>query len=129
MPIAQIVWFGVKQFFDFFRQCINESAWRKANVNLVFVFLSRSRGTADLQHLTLFATGRIRPTGGLVVLSEQRDRAARLGQTVGMQIAAVVRHELLNARRGHLRDQVADFLIVPACAQRFHNLPMVAFFL
>ena len=42
-----------------------------------------------------------------------------------MQIAAVLGHELLDARGGHLREQIADLLIVAARAQRFDDFPVV----
>ena len=45
-----------------------------------------------------------------------------------MQVAAIVGHELLNARRRDLREQIADFLIVAARAQRLHDFPVIAFF-
>ena len=64
-----------------------------------------------------------------IVLRKKRKRAARLGQSVRMQIAAIVRHKLLNARRRHLRDQVADLLIVSPGVQRFRDVPVIAFFL
>ena len=53
----------------------------------------------------------------------------RLGQSVRMQIAAIVSHELLNTRSCDLRDQVADLLIVSPRVQRFQNVPMIALFL
>ena len=46
-----------------------------------------------------------------------------------MQIAAIVGHKLLNARRRDLRDQVSNFLIVAPRAQRLRNFPMIALFL
>ena len=46
-----------------------------------------------------------------------------------MQIAPVVGHELLNAGRGDLGDEIADFLIVPPRAQWAKQIPVIAFLL
>src|SRR5437773_12543132 len=105
MTIAQVVGLAVYDFLDFFRQRINETSRRESHVNLVLLFFSRGRGTADLKCLALLATGRVRPTGGFVILREQRERTVRLGQSVRMQIAAIVGDELLNTRSRDLRDQ------------------------
>ena len=84
---------------------------------------------ADLEHLSLSATGRIRGTGGFVVGGEKSDGTARLRQPVRAQIATVLGHELLDARRGDLREQIANLLIVAARAERFHDFPVIHFLL
>ena len=115
MPVAEIVGLAVEDLLNFFRQRVNESARRKTNVDLIFPFFGN---TADLKRLPLF-----------VRLRKKCKRSARLGQTKGMKIALVVGNKLLDPRRSHLRDHVADFLIVGAGVQRFHDVPVVAFFL
>ena len=70
MPVAQVVRFCVQNLLDFFWQRVNEATRSESNVDLSFLLF---RHSADLEHLTLFATGRIRPTDGLIVLAKQGD--------------------------------------------------------
>src|SRR5438105_12729568 len=121
MTVAEIVRLCVDRLLDLFWQRVNETARREPHVNLLLFFF---RNTADLKHLTSFATGRIRPTGGFVFLREKSDRAARLGQTIRMKIAAIVGDKLLNSCSRDLRDQVVDFLIICARVQWFYDVPM-----
>ncbi len=115
MPVTHIIRPGIENLFGFLRERVNKSARREADVDLILFFF---RHGTDLEHLAL-----------LVVLSEERDRSARLGQAIWMQIAAIVGHELLNVRCRDLRDQIADLLIVAARAQRLYDFPMIAFLL
>ena len=84
MPVAQIVRLGAQNFFDLFRQRVNETRAREPHIDLVLFFF---RNAADLQHLPL-----------LVLVAKNRDRAPGLGQAIRMQIAAIVGHELLDVR-------------------------------
>src|SRR5207302_8677623 len=77
MPVPHVVGLSVENLLDFFRQRVNKSARREPDIDLVLFFFSRA---ANLQHLALLAAGRVRPTGGPVVLSKKRDRSAWLGQ-------------------------------------------------
>ena len=61
----------------------------------------------------------------LIVRREERDRAARLRQPVGLQVAAIFGDELLDLRRCYLREEIVDLLVVAAGPQRFYDFPVV----
>ena len=106
MIVAQIGGLRIKYFFDLFRQGVNGPARSEAYINLVFFFLWHA---ADLQRLTLILPpkdlDRITKLNLLIfflLLIIQRDRSARLRQSIRTQVTTIIGHELLNARRRNL---------------------------
>ncbi len=122
MSIAQVVRLGVQDLFDFLGQRVDGIARSETNVNLFFLFF---RDAADLQSLPCSPRDESVGPADLSSGSEKRDRTAWFGQSVGMQIAAIVGHEFFNARSRDLREKVVHFLIVRPRVQRLHDLPMV----
>ena len=45
-----------------------------------------------------------------------------------MQVAAIIRDEFLDARVRHLREQIADLLVVAARLQRLDDFPVLVLF-